>query len=270
MSDYIVGDIQGCLTELKKLLKKVNFDAEKDTLWLTGDLVARGPDSLKTLRFIRSLGSSAKTVLGNHDLHLLAVYHGIKKPKASDKIDAILKADDAPILMEWLAQQPLLIKIPKTKAYMSHAGLSPEWSVDKAIKRAQKAEKKLQSKERVYWLSQMYGNLPLRWQDAQTREEKFRYTINSFTRMRYCLPTMGLDFDQKTIITSNNPQGLVPWFELATIPKDHQWFFGHWAALMGHSTKKNVFALDTGCVWGNYMTMYCIQDKTHYQVKSCR
>ncbi len=270
---YLVGDVQGCFSELKALLTQVSFNADNDELWLAGDLVARGPDSLSTLRFVKSLGDSAKIVLGNHDLHLLAVYAGIKKVKKQDKLDKLLAADDADELMDWLAKQPLLRKIPTQKheknAYMSHAGIAPQWSLAEAIEQANFAQQCLSSTERNHWLALMYGEKPNDWRLAKTINEKFRYTINSLTRMRYCFIDKTLEFEQKgnpESFNANNKKAnqsnkLKPWYELSTVPKKNTWVFGHWAALMGKCSVNNIYALDTGCVWGNHLTMLRWHDK---------
>lgn len=268
MAYYIVGDIQGCFSELSALLAQVNFDRQQDTLYFAGDLVARGPDSLATLRFVKSLGAHGKVVLGNHDLHLLSVYAGIKKVKAADKLDELLAADDIHELMTWLAQQPLIQKLPTSDnehAYLSHAGLSPQWQIKEALTQANLAQEKLQSPQRDYWLKQMYGEQPNNWSDAHNDIEKFRYTINSLTRMRYCFADGSLEFLQKsapsTLINQSNPSQLTPWFNLTKLPDNHYWLFGHWASLMGETHKANMLALDTGCVWGNYLTMLRWHDK---------
>jgi len=265
MAIYLVGDIQGCFSELKALLTQVNFDQSKDELWLTGDIVARGPDSLATLRFVKSLGKSAKMVLGNHDIHLLSVYAGIKRVKKQDYLDKLLAADDIDDLMNWLAQQPLLRQIGKDNAYMSHAGISPQWNLKQAIKQANFASKRLSSKKRNQWLTIMYGEKPNDWNQAKNEEEKFRYTINAFTRMRFCHRNKQLEFDNK-LAPSNYSQkqhqdGLLPWYELSSTIKNTEWVFGHWAALMGNCSAQNVYALDTGCVWGNHLTMLRWHDK---------
>jgi bis(5'-nucleosyl)-tetraphosphatase (symmetrical) len=262
MATYIVGDIQGCLRELKCLLAKVSFNPEYDQLYLTGDLVARGPQSLETLRFISGLGDCAKTVLGNHDLHLLAIYAGIKKANPADKLHPLLEAKDTPQLLNWLKAQPLLLQLPGECTFISHAGLSPQWTPKQAMKQASKASKKINSADCHYWLKTMYGNLPNRWQDAKSKEEKFIYTINAFTRMRFCYPDNGLEFKHK--LAPKGEQQLTPWFEQVVLPSDHQWLFGHWAALMGNCPVTNIYALDTGCVWGNHMTMLRWEDKSYF------
>lgn len=275
MAIYLVGDIQGCFNELTALLVQVNFDDKKDTLYLAGDLVARGPDSLKTLRLVKSLGKSAKVVLGNHDLHLLAVHAGIKKVKKSDQLAALLAADDIDELMDWLAAQPLLQKIPHlysqdkqqgitNDAYMSHAGISPQWQLTEAIEQAQFVHTKLASNERNTWLALMYGEEPNSWQQAKSDIDKFRYSINAFTRMRYCFGDGSLEFDQKESPDNMNVTGLVPWYELSITINNTAWVFGHWASLMGQCSHANIYPLDTGCVWGNQLTMLRWHDKKYF------
>ncbi|WP_206483364.1 symmetrical bis(5'-nucleosyl)-tetraphosphatase [Thalassotalea sp. G2M2-11] len=261
MAIYFVGDIQGCLSELKALLKRVNFDVAHDELWAAGDLVARGPNSYQTLLFLYSLGDCFKTVLGNHDLHLLATYAGLKKPKTSDKLDELLAAPEAPKLMDWLAKQPLLRKLPNEAVYLSHAGLSPQWSIEQAVEMAQFAQQKLSSNQCTHWLAIMYGEKPNDWQQVYSEEDKFRYTINAFTRMRYCLTDGTLEFNYK-LSPKDAPAQLIPWFDLAsTQMKGCDWIFGHWAALMGQTPYTNLFALDTGCVWGGHLTFLRWPDK---------
>ena len=266
MAIYLVGDIQGCYNELKALLKQVAFNCDIDQLYVAGDLVARGPDSLATLRLIKSLGQSAKIVLGNHDLHLLAVYAGIKKVKKQDNIDDLLAAHDVDELMNWLAQQPLLQQIDNDNAYMSHAGISPQWNLQQAIEQADFAQQKLSSQDRNQWLAAMYGEKPNDWQQANTEVEKFRYTINAFTRMRYCYTNKRLEFESKSapktpFSTDIHETKLLPWYELSSTINDTTWVFGHWATLMGKCSHTNIYALDTGCVWGNHLTMLRWHDK---------
>jgi bis(5'-nucleosyl)-tetraphosphatase (symmetrical) len=266
MAIYLVGDIQGCYSELTALLKQVSFNRKVDQLYVAGDLVARGPDSLSTLRFIKSLKKSAKVVLGNHDLHLLAVYAGLKKVKKQDQLNALLTADDVDDLMNWLAEQPLLQQIGNDNAYMSHAGISPQWTLAEAIEQAKFAHQRLRSKNRNVWLSSMYGEKPNNWSQAKTEIEKFRYTVNSFTRMRYCYKNKNLEFDTKSppVAIHNHQKSnltLVPWYELSSTIDNTSWVFGHWAALMGECSHQNIYPLDTGCVWGNHLTMLRWHDK---------
>lgn len=272
MAIYLVGDIQGCYSELQALLKKVAFNHDVDQLYLAGDLVARGPDSLATLRFVKSLKQAAKVVLGNHDLHLLSVYAGIKKVKKQDKLDELLAADDIDDLMDWLAKQPLLQQIGQDNAYMSHAGISPQWDLQTALEQAKFASERLSSKNRNIWLKAMYGEKPDDWLQVKTDEDKFRYTINAFTRMRYCYSDKRLEFTSKLaprelqsekIFKSQNSSdiNLHPWYELSSTVTQTSWVFGHWAALMGNCSVPNIYALDTGCVWGNHLTILRWHDK---------
>ncbi len=260
MALYLVGDVQGCFSELQALLTQVNFNREKDQLWLAGDLVARGPQSLETLRFVKYLGNQAQMVLGNHDLHLLAIHAKLKKAKKSDFLDAVLSAPDCDELMDWLAQQPLLVKLPHEQAYLSHAGISPQWTLPEAISQAEFVQSKLASTNRNNWLAQMYGEQPNNWHHAITDIEKFRFTVNVFTRMRFCFTDHSLEFKHKFSPDQTNHE-LTPWYELTRVTENIPWVFGHWASLMGQCSNKNVFALDTGCVWGNYLTLLRWHDK---------
>jgi bis(5'-nucleosyl)-tetraphosphatase (symmetrical) len=289
MAIYLVGDLQGCYKELTALLAQVNFDATIDTLYIAGDLVARGPDSLATLRFVKSLGDSAKVVLGNHDLHLLAVHAGIKKVKKSDKLASLLAAHDINELMDWLAAQPLIQRIsnthlPKTSpieadlsqndthnispdidfSYMTHAGIAPQWTLSDAIAQAHSVHTKLASSERNDWLTCMYGEEPNCWHQAKTESEKFRYSINALTRMRYCFIDGSLEFTQKDSPEKTVASNTRPWYELSQTVNTTAWVFGHWASLMGKSSHKNVYPLDTGCVWGNQLTMIRWHDKKYF------
>lgn len=275
MAAYLVGDIQGCFHELKALLKQVEFSPSKDTLYVAGDLVARGPDSLATLRFIKSLGSSAKVVLGNHDLHLLSVHAGIKKPKSSDKLSELLAADDCDELMNWLAYQPLIQRIPNSEgsldkvnaldeesyAYMTHAGVSPQWTLSEVISQASFVHNKLSSQDRNTWLAVMYGEEPNNWFEAKTEIEQFRYSVNAFTRMRFCFLDGSLEFDYKESPKEITSKDVTPWFELSKVINQIPWVFGHWASLMGNCSHDNIYPLDTGCVWGNHLTMLRWHDK---------
>jgi bis(5'-nucleosyl)-tetraphosphatase (symmetrical) len=277
MAIYLVGDIQGCFDELTSLLANVNFAKDVDTLYVAGDLVARGPKSLETLRFIKSLGTSAKIVLGNHDLHLLAVYEGVKKPKPCDLLSSLLEADDINELMDWLASQPLIQAIPNLQspkanikvpfAYMSHAGLSPQWQLTDALEQATMIQSKLSSDERKWWLSKMYGQQPNNWHLAKTDVDKFRFSINALTRMRYCFADGSLEFQQKSSPNQNKITNLYPWYMLSKAINAVPWVFGHWASLMGKCSHSNIYPLDTGCVWGNELTLLRWHDKKYFTVK---
>ncbi len=267
MAIYFVGDIQGCYSELKALLKQVNFTPEFDQLWVAGDMVARGPDSYKTVKYLMSLGDSVKAVLGNHDLHLMAIYAGIKKAKKNDLLDTLLFSPDAEQLINWLTKQPLLRKFPNENVYMSHAGFPPQWSLQEVEKAAKLAEEKLSSSDRNKWLAKMYGEKPNDWHQTESETDKFRYTINALTRMRYCFLNGELEFDCKDI-PENAAKNIKPWFELTNQIQNFQWVFGHWASLMGNVKANNLYALDTGCVWGGHLTLLRWHDKAIFREKS--
>ncbi|MCG3730127.1 bis(5'-nucleosyl)-tetraphosphatase (symmetrical) ApaH [Vibrio cincinnatiensis] len=263
MANYIVGDIQGCLDELYKLLEQAHFTPQKDTLWLAGDLVARGPKSLETLRFIRGLEGSAKAVLGNHDLHLLAVAQGIHPVKKKDKTLAIFESDDADELLNWVRQLPLLLEHPEF--VLTHAGISPLWDLATARAAAQEVELVLRSQHWPWLLANMYANTPDLW-DAQLQGiERYRYIINAFTRMRFCFSDGRLDMACKLPPAQVSKGDLMPWFTLPQrIPLKKTVLFGHWAALEGYADEQ-VIGLDTGCVWGGPLTMLRWEDKQYFQ-----
>ncbi|AXY02006.1 bis(5'-nucleosyl)-tetraphosphatase (symmetrical) [Vibrio alfacsensis] len=259
MATYIVGDIQGCFDELQQLLEHVKFSKQEDQLWLAGDLVARGPRSLETLRFIKSLGDSAKVVLGNHDLHLMAVSQGLKKVKDKDKTAPIFSAPDKEELLAWLAQQPLLEE--HEEFVMCHAGISPQWDLPTARACAREVESIIQSEQLPWLLENMYSNQPDLWDDSLSGLDRYRYTINAFTRMRFCFPDGRLDMDCKLPPQEVSEDELVPWFKLPQrVPLEKTVLFGHWAALQGH-IGESIIGLDTGCVWGGSLTMIRWEDK---------
>jgi bis(5'-nucleosyl)-tetraphosphatase (symmetrical) len=254
MALYAVGDLQGCLDPLKMLLDHVNFDPAQDRLWLTGDLVNRGPDSAGTLRFVRELGDCAQTILGNHDLHLLATYAGTRTTTDKD-ILATLSSPTIDQDLDWLIQQPLLIKDSARKLIMTHAGIPPCWSDKQAIKLAAQAEKVLRNKEsRLSFFNEMYGDEPNTWQDDLTGHDRTRYIINALTRMRFCKANGQLDFTHSGP-THTAPNDMQPWFSWP-VRRQHTLVFGHWAALMGVTHSDDYLAIDTGYVWGNYMTLF--------------
>lgn len=267
MAVYFVGDIQGCYSELNELLSKISFSTQHDQLYVAGDLVARGPDSLSTLRLIKSLKGSAKVVLGNHDLHLLAVYHDLKKVKTKDLLSDLLSAPDVEELMLWLIKQPLIQKLPNEETYMSHAGISPQWTPELAFKQAKIAHQHLTSSSFKNWLSHMYGAQPNSWENVTDDISQFRFTINALTRMRYCYTNGSLDLACK-VHPSQAPNELKPWFEFSHIDSNTQWIFGHWASLMGQCQPNNIHALDTGCVWGHYLSILRWEDKKIFTEQS--
>jgi bis(5'-nucleosyl)-tetraphosphatase (symmetrical) len=268
MPTYAIGDVQGCLGALERLLAKIKFDASRDTLWFTGDLINRGPESLATLRFIRSLGNKHRTVLGNHDLHLLAIALGGIKLREGDTFKEILCAPDCEELIDWLRHQPLLFHDKASHYVLVHAGLAPAWTLEQAIMLAQEVEEILQGDHVDKFFQQMYGNHPDCWRDDLTGIDRQRCIVNCFTRMRLCYPDGRLNLDYKGAM-HDKPTELIPWFDVADRKnKEVKIIFGHWAALGGIADVPNVYPLDTGCVWGNCLTAMRIEDSAQINV-SC-
>lgn len=252
MSIYAIGDIQGCFDDLQRLLDFIKFDPQNDQLWFVGDLVNRGPKSLETLRFVKSLGQSAVTVLGNHDLHLLATSYKQRKPRKKDSLEQVLKAKDCDELLDWLRHQPLF---HHDKDFcLLHAGLPPQWDFFKTKKMARKAEKVLQGIDYLEFFKVMYGDKPDIWEaDDLKGMNKIRFIINCFTRMRYCDVNGRLDFSNNGAV-GTQPAHLMPWF---TVPgrksSPMNIVFGHWSTL-GYYQGNNCYAIDTGCLWGGQLT----------------
>lgn len=269
MATYVIGDVQGCLSPLTQLLDKIQFEPTQDELWFTGDLINRGPQSLETLRFVKNLGSSAKTVLGNHDLTLLAVYAGAQKSRPKDCFDELLKATDIDDLVFWLKSRPLLHFDDKTGSVVVHAGLLPQWDIEKARELAKETEALLTSEQFGDFMHQLFGDEPSLWRDDLHGWDKYRLTINAFTRMRYCRENGSLDLHAKGPL-SQKPANCEAWFNMpdAKWKGDCDIYFGHWAALEGHCDINNVYAVDTGCVWGNKLTAICVESKKSYGI-SC-
>lgn len=254
MAIYAVGDLQGCLDPLRHLLDQVRFDPVCDRLWLVGDLVNRGPQSLETLRFVRSLGPAAITVLGNHDLSLLALAQGHLKVRRKDTFQEVLAAPDADELLHWLRQRPLLHHDPQRKVLMVHAGLAPQWTLEQACAYAAELEATLRGPNWREFIAVMFGHEPDRWHDALEGAARLRCITNILTRIRYCTSDGRLDFDSKGP-PGTQPAGLYPWFSLPHArPQDTLVVFGHWAAL-GLYRDQGVMGLDSGCVWGHVLSM---------------
>jgi len=267
---FVVGDIQGCHRGLLDLLDTVNFNADVDTLYAVGDLVARGDDSLSTLRFLKSLDSSFYTVLGNHDLHLLAVASGIREAKKSDNLQPLIDAPDFNDLIDWLRTFPLALRINKHNLLV-HAGLFPEWSFKDVIAASDSVSSLLRSDDYVSFLKTMYGNMPTHFNDASTDEEKTRFTVNACTRMRYLHPDNRLEFSNKSHPANTaTPSELVPWFNVpnSKLKKKQKVIFGHWAALNGDTEHSQFIGLDTGYVWGQTMSLLHIESGTITQVNA--
>ncbi|WP_136474212.1 symmetrical bis(5'-nucleosyl)-tetraphosphatase [Pseudomonas sp. DG56-2] len=257
MAVYAVGDLQGCLQPLKCLLERVNFNPAVDRLWLVGDLVNRGPESLETLRFLYSIRDSLVCVLGNHDLHLLAAWHNIERLKKNDTLREILQAPDAGELLEWLRQQKLLHYDEQRGVVLVHAGIPPQWTLGKALEHASEVEEALRDDNRLkLYLDGMYGNEPNKWSKNLSGVTRLRVITNYFTRMRFCTSEGKLDLKGKEG-ADTAPPGYKPWFAHKGRRSRHvKIIFGHWAALEGRCNEPGVIALDTGCVWGGAMTLY--------------
>lgn len=266
MSTYAIGDIQGCFDPLMRLLEKIHFDVHKDKLWFVGDLVNRGPKSLETLRFIKDLGETATVVLGNHDLHLLAVHYGVRPTYTDDTLDAILTAKDRESLIEWLRKQKLAHYDAQLGYAMVHAGFAPMWDLKKSLKLAEEVSKTLQSKKITEFLTQMYGNEPDIWSDKLKSFTRLRVITNYLTRMRFCDQQGHLDLKTKASVLEC-PENFYPWFKVPGRKTEQQnILFGHWAALQGQADHPHVFALDTGIVWGGSLTAFCLETQERFSV----
>ena len=254
MATYAIGDIQGCGYEFDSLLERLKFDPSRDALWLVGDLVNRGPQSLQVLRKVRALGESVVSVLGNHDLHLLAVALTGAKQKRQDTLDDILDAPDRDELVHWLRHRPILHQDAALGYTMIHAGLPPQWDGATASSCARELEAVLRDPDRCSDLLQhMYGDLPDRWSDALAGVERLRFITNCFTRLRFCYDDGRLALPYKGTL-EKAPAGLLPWFRMPQRrSRDLRIVFGHWSAL-GFYDADGVMNLDTGCVWGSRLT----------------
>lgn len=248
---YLIGDVQGCCSALQRLLATLDFSPSRDHVVVLGDLVNRGPDSLGTLRLLRDLGDSATCLLGNHDLHLLAVAHGIRKAHRSDTLTAILDAPDRNAWIDWVRHRRLALH--EHGWLMVHAGVPPQWSLEATLQLATEVEQRLRGPDLYAFLAVMYGNQPDRWSDALEGPDRLRFAINALTRARFVTADGTLDFETKEGAGSA-PPGLVPWFEhpqrqTAGVPMA----FGHWSTL-GLIHRPDLLALDTGCVWGGRLS----------------
>ncbi|GGE52526.1 bis(5'-nucleosyl)-tetraphosphatase, symmetrical [Streptosporangium jomthongense] len=253
MTDYAIGDIQGCYDRFRDVLEKVGFSPSRDRLWVAGDLINRGPSSLKTLRYMENLGDTAVVVLGNHDLHLLAVALGGHAPKRKDTLAEILEAPDRDGLVNWLRQQNLCVHDPERNIMMAHAGVPHIWSVEQALARAREVEDVIRGTDAPEYFRLMYGNEPEGWSEKLTGMDRWRVITNYFTRMRFIAPDGRLELTTKEHAGSA-PKGFAPWFEYPR-PDNLRVIFGHWAAIEGETGSDRFIALDTGCVWGGALTM---------------
>ena len=262
---YAIGDLQGCYQSLVELLAKIDAATPQAKLIFVGDLVNRGPNSLATLRLIRSLGDRAQAVLGNHDLHLLAAAHGIRKLHRQDTLAQILEAPDCDELLDWLRQRPLALL--ENGHLLLHAGALPQWSATRTLALAQEVETALRGPDWVAFLHEMYGNEPTRWDDTLQGSARLRCIVNALTRLRFCTADGAMEFTAKESSGTTLP-GYLPWFDVPRRQtEDVTVVFGHWSTL-GLTVRPNLIGLDTGCVWGGQLTAVRLEDRALFQV-SC-
>jgi len=258
MSTYAIGDVQGCHEQLFRLLERIAYDPARDTLWFVGDLVNRGPQSREVVRFVKGLGDRAVTVLGNHDLSLLAVAQGIRRAHASDTFGDILDAPDRDELLHWLRHQKLMHA--DERYAMVHAGLLPQWSIPVALALAREVEQALRGPAWREFLREMYGNEPSCWSDALQGYARLRVIVNAMTRLRLCTSDGAMEFSHKLGL-ENAPAGFLPWYDVpGRASAGSAVVFGHWAAL-GLVVREDVIALDTGCVWGRKLSALRLDDR---------
>jgi len=269
MARIAIGDVQGCGEELQALVKRTGFSIDRDQLWFVGDLVNRGPRSLDVLRYVRSLGDAAVVVLGNHDLHLLAVaYGGQRKLRDDDTLDAVLEARDRTPLLDWLLHRPLAWQDDVQRGeLLVHAGLVPQWSPADVLRLAREVERELRRDPEGVFL-QMYGNRPDRWDESLAGADRRRFVINTLTRMRYCRPDGTIDLKLKGR-PGSQPTPWQPWFDVASrASRGVRVVCGHWSTL-GLLERRDILALDTGCVWGGGLTAVSLEDGRRWQ-EPCR
>jgi bis(5'-nucleosyl)-tetraphosphatase (symmetrical) len=265
MATYAIGDLQGCFAALERLLGEIAFNPQRDRLWFVGDLVNRGPQSLAVLRFVKSLGERAVCVLGNHDLHLLKVALGFSRQLKGDTLDELLSAPDRESLLDWLRHRPLIHA--EDDYVMVHAGLLPEWDVNRALELAGEVEQALRGPGYPTLMENLYGNQPDRWSDELTGIERLRVVVNAMTRLRICTADGRMEFSHKGEL-GDIPESYLPWFAIPDRRSSKATIVcGHWSAL-GLRTEKNLLALDSGCFWGGELSAVRLEDRRIYQV-SC-
>lgn len=261
LAHYLIGDIQGCFSAFERLLQEISFSPSRDTLFLLGDLVNRGPDSAAVLRQCMRWGDAVQAVLGNHDLHLLAAAHGMRKPSRRDTLQSVLEAPDREALLDWLRHQPLARSWSDhsgQQILMVHAGVQPSWTLEKTLSLANEMQQVLSGSELPAFLQVMYGNFPDRWSDALVGDDRLRTIVNTLTRLRFCTADGQMDFDS-TESAEQPPAGLMPWFECPNRQTARNVVaFGHWSTL-GLVNEPQLMALDTGCVWGGQLTAVKLQ-----------
>ncbi|CAC9433528.1 Bis(5'-nucleosyl)-tetraphosphatase, symmetrical (EC 3.6.1.41) [uncultured Gammaproteobacteria bacterium] len=265
MSSYLIGDVQGCFDSLQALLKKVKFSSDKDRLFFLGDVVNRGSKSLETLSFIKDLGDNAQMVLGNHDFHLLACALGGKKPNKKDTFTDVINANNADSLLDFLKNQPLAIT--HKGVLMVHAGIPPNWDVDRVIQQSKKVQKHLKKVNISQFLDDMYDNKPNIWSQDLSELAQCRYSINALMRLRFCKPNGALEFDCKMNYT-HPPKGFKAWFmHKNRLLKNTDIFFGHWSSLSSVN-QAHIYPMDHGCVWGRKLSAIRLKGRKIFSV-SC-
>ena len=258
MAIYAIGDVQGCYAELCRLLEKIKFDDSADTLWFCGDLVNRGSQSLQTLRFVKSLGDRAITVLGNHDLHALALFHGGRKISRNDSLYELLNSPDCDELLPWLQSRPLLHYEPSMNTLLVHAGIHPQWNLDDALRMARELESVLRSDSSNEYFEQMYGDCPDSWSEKLEKMDRWRCITNIFTRMRFFDSGHKLNLSANGSPDQHAGEGLTPWFDMTSeLAPNVRIVFGHWSTLTLGNHGGHV-ALDGGCVWGGRLAAFRI------------
>jgi bis(5'-nucleosyl)-tetraphosphatase (symmetrical) len=263
MATYAVGDIQGCFASFKHLLQEIGFNSQTDRLWLVGDLINRGTDSLGVLRWARAHESAIVTVLGNHDLHALAMAEGFVEMHRCDTLQELLNAPDAGELLRWLRNQRMAYA--EGDYLMVHAGVLPQWDARQTLELAAEVETRLRGQDYRYLLSHMYGNQPCHWQDDLHGVSRLRVIINALTRLRICTQAGEMDFRFKGV-AKDIPAGYLPWFDMPVRRSaDSVLVFGHWSAL-GLLLRNNLIALDTGCLWGGQLSALRLEDRRLFQV----
>lgn len=263
MATIAIGDVQGCYDQLMRLLERAGFDERRDVLWFVGDLVNRGPQSLATVRFVKGLGKRAVTVLGNHDLNLLAVAEGIRKPHYGDTDGDVLAAPDRDELLAWLRQRNMMHA--ENGYAMVHAGLLPQWNISQALALAREVEAALAGPGYRQFLRDMYGNEPARWRDDLAGADRLRIIVNAMARMRLTNSDGVLELDYKLGL-DGMPRGYVPWYDAPNrASRGTTIIFGHWAAL-GLLVREDVVCLDSGCVWGRALSALRLEDRRLFQL----
>lgn len=269
--NYVIGDVQGCFEALKALLKEIQFDAERDFIWFAGDLVARGENSIAALRFIKKLAEqgAAATVLGNHDLTLLAYARGIKPVKEKDNVRDVIDAIDSDDLVDWLRKQPMCL-FPNEQTILTHAGIPNIWSAEKTAQLAQEVEAIIAHDDFEVlddFLKEMFGKEPALWSDQLQGHERIRCIVNYLTRMRLTDAEGRLEYSFKDALDDPMPEGFKPWFEFESqAAQTHQILFGHWAALNGKTISNKIQNVDGGCVWGNQLMAFRLEDQQMFAV----